>query len=300
MIEKQRDQFFARSGNGNCVCGMGKAGSAAMRFAVLGSGSGGNATLIESGGRYLLVDAGLSAKQLSLRLHALGVAPGQISGVLLTHEHGDHVRGLDVFLQKNPVPVLATSLTGRVVQEKMKNAAAWVSFQCGQSFAWEGFEISTFALPHDAVEPVGFVVGRGEGKVGVVTDLGHVTDKIVAALAGVKGLVVEANYEWEMLEADQKRPFSIKQRISSQHGHLSNDQAADLVAQLVPSGLRNVILGHLSRDCNCPIRAERAVRERVPEGLSVCLAGQDEVTPWKSAVAEVDPAFYGELFGRIG
>jgi phosphoribosyl 1,2-cyclic phosphodiesterase len=152
-------------------------------------------------------------------------------------------------------------------------------------------------LPHDAVEPVGYVISRGAHSVGVATDLGHVDSQVTQALKGVQGLVLEANYEWQMLEADQKRPFSTKQRISSQHGHLSNEQAADLIAELVPDGLKLVILGHLSSDCNCPMKAVEVVRERiVGEELEICVASQNEVTPWQTIDEAIDPAFYGDLF----
>jgi len=270
-----------------------------MRFAVLGSGSGGNATLVESEGKYLLVDAGLSSKQLCLRLEALGVSPGSLTGILLTHEHGDHVRGLDVFLTKWKVPLVASIMTARVVQEGLRQPAEWVSFESGQRFTWEGFDLETFALPHDAVEPVGYVISNGDRKMGVATDLGHVDAVVLNALKGVEGLVLEANYEWKLLEADTKRPFSTKQRISSQHGHLSNEQAADLIAELVPEGLKTVILGHLSSDCNTPEVAIEVVRGRIGGDceLELCCADQDEVTEWQSLIPPLDPAFYGELFG---
>lgn len=269
-----------------------------MRFAVLGSGSGGNSTVVECDGKYLLIDAGLSAKQLALRLEILGVDPAALTGILLTHEHGDHVRGLDVFLRKWQVPVLASIMTGRVVQENLRQRAQWIAFESGQAFQWEGFDFVTFALPHDAVEPVGYVISKGDRRIGVATDLGHVDDQVLRALRGVEGLVLEANYEWKMLEADTKRPFGTKQRISSRHGHLSNEQAADLIAELLPGGLKRVILGHLSSDCNCPIKAVEVVREKIAGGeLEICAASQHEVTEWQSLIPEVDPAFYGELFG---
>lgn len=270
-----------------------------MRYAVLGSGSGGNSTLIESGGKYLMVDAGLSAKQLCLRLEALGVSPDALTGILLTHEHGDHTRGLDVFLRKHRVPIVASIMTGRVVQENLREKVEWIAFESGQEFQWEGFDLATFALPHDAVEPVGYVISANERKMGVATDLGHVDSHVLSTLKGVEGLVLEANYEWSMLEADTKRPFSTKQRISSQHGHLSNEQAADLVAELVEHGLKNVVLGHLSSDCNTAEVAIDVVRKRIGGDceLEICCASQHEVTQWQSLIPLVDPAFYGELFG---
>jgi phosphoribosyl 1,2-cyclic phosphodiesterase len=174
-----------------------------------------------------------------------------------------------------------------------------VAFEAGQRFEWEGFELATFGLPHDAVDPVGYVIGRDGLKVGVATDLGHVNDEVRRVLDGVEGLVLEANYEWHLLEADVKRPFSTKQRISSHHGHLSNEQAGELVAALAGSGLRRVILGHLSSDCNCPDTAVEVVRRKIGEAsVEISVACQHEVTDWQSLESEVDPAFYGELFGR--
>lgn len=259
-----------------------------MRFAVLGSGSGGNSTVVECDGRYLLVDAGLSAKQLILRLECLGLSPKNLAGILLTHEHGDHIRGLDVFLRNFRVPLVASIMTGRVVQESLRELAQWVAFESGQQFHWEGFDLTTFAISHDAVEPVGYVIGRGDCRVGVATDLGYADAKVIQALQGVEGLVLEANYDWQMLEADLKRPFSTKQRISSRHGHLSNEQAAELVAELVPAGLKRVVLGHLSSDCNCPLKAVEVVRERTGRGnLEICAASQNEVTEWQSIVPEL-------------
>lgn len=270
-----------------------------MRFAVLGSGSGGNATVVEAGGRCLLIDAGLSAKQLTLRLAQLGLSKENLTGILITHEHGDHVRGLDVFLRNHKIPVLASTMTCRVVQENLRAPAQWVAFEAGQRFEWEGFELATFGLPHDAVDPVGYVIGRDGLKVGVATDLGHVNDEVRRVLDGVEGLVLEANYEWHLLEADVKRPFSTKQRISSHHGHLSNEQAGELVAALAGSGLRRVILGHLSSDCNCPDTAVEVVRRKIGEAsVEISVACQHEATDWQSLESEVDPAFYGELFGR--
>ncbi len=261
-----------------------------MRFAVLGSGSGGNSTVVECDGRYLLVDAGLSAKQLILRLECLGLSPENLAGILLTHEHGDHVRGLDVFLRKFRVPLVASTMTGRVVQESLREPVQWVAFERGQQFHWAGFDLATFAISHDAVEPVGYVIGRGDYRVGVATDLGYADAKVIQALQGVEGLVLEANYDWQMLEADLKRPLNTKQRISSRHGHLSNEQAAELVAELVPAGLKRVVLGHLSSDCNCPLKAVEVVRERAGCGnLEICAASQNEVTEWQSIVPKLPP-----------
>ena len=268
----------------------------AMRFAVLGSGSGGNAAVIEAGGVRLLVDAGLSARQIVRRLKLMGIAPESLDGILLTHEHGDHVRGLRVLMKSMAVPVYATPMTREVVREQV-DGAAWKIFESGAAFALGGLAIRSFAVPHDAVEPVGFVFRCEERSVGLVSDSGHVTSRVIEALRGVDSLFVEANYDDALLEADSRRPWSTKQRIASRHGHLSNAQTAELVAELAAAGgLRRVVLGHLSRDCNAPEVALAAVKSLVPEVACAC---QDEPCGWHEGPATpCDIAFRAdELFG---
>lgn len=250
-----------------------------MRFAVLGSGSGGNAAVIESGGTRLLVDAGLSAKQLVLRLRRVGIDPESLDGILLTHEHGDHVSGLRVLMKSHSVPVYATPSTSHVVRENL-GPISWKLFECGSRFEVGELEIESFAVPHDAVEPVGFVFRCGNRSIGLVSDAGHVTRRVTECLAGVQALFIEANYDDDLLEADTRRPWSTKQRISSRHGHLSNAQSAELVAQLIPSGLQRVVLGHLSKDCNKPEVAIAAMSEL---GIEVSCACQHEPTGWHEA-----------------
>lgn len=250
-----------------------------MRFIVLGSGSGGNAAVVEAGGSRLLVDAGLSAKQLVDRMKASGVDPASLSGVVLTHEHGDHVRGLRVLMKSLAVPVYATPSTARLVRDSGVDTASWKIFESGAAFQMNGLSVQSFAVPHDAVEPVGFVFRYEERSFGLLSDTGHVTKLILDRLRGVNALFVEANYDDALLEADMKRPWSTKQRISSRHGHLSNAQTAALIAELAPSGLRRVVLGHLSRDCNCPITAAATVRASFTE-IEVCCAEQDKTCGW--------------------
>ena len=268
---------------------------------MLGSGSAGNATVIEAHGTRLLVDAGLSARQLTQRLAALGVDPDDLDGILLSHEHSDHTRGLEVFLRKREVPVYATALTREVLDERCPGVA-WRVFQRGQAFAVGGVEVTAFAVPHDAVDPVGFVCGGAEARIGVATDLGHVTALVRETLRGVRALFVESNYDQELLEADTKRPWSIKQRITSRHGHLSNHQTVEWVGELVPHGLETVVLGHLSRDCNGPRVAARTLEEAVPGIGGLHVASQQESTGWievmepEPQVVAADPYEQGVLF----
>lgn len=256
-----------------------------MRLAVLGSGSGGNATLLDSGEGCLLVDAGLSAKQLVLRMRELGIEPEDLAGVLITHEHGDHVKGLEVFARKFDIPVYATALTQEVLASKVTSVRQWKLFAAGQGFECAGMSVESFSIPHDAVDPVGFIFDYHGKKAAVVTDLGHASSRLIERLQGVSAMVLEANYCDQMLEDDEVRPWSLKQRISSRHGHLSNEQACELAGALQPSGLERVVLGHLSKDCNTAAVASKAFEGLKLQELRV--ASQTEVTDWMPV--RVDP-----------
>lgn len=255
-----------------------------MRFAVLGSGSGGNAAVVDCRGVRLLIDAGLSAKQLVLRLAEVGIDPASLDGILLTHEHGDHTRGLKVFLKQHPVPVYGTPATVQVVRESGATHRAWRVFDSGRPFSIGRTEIAPFATQHDAVDPVGFVIRHGERALGVLSDAGHVTRSIIASLLRIDALFVEANYDENLLEADTKRPWAIKQRISSRHGHLSNTQVRELIGEIAHPDLRHVVLGHLSSDCNHPDLVLRLMRDCL-DGMgcgqaAVRCAHPDKPTDW--------------------
>jgi phosphoribosyl 1,2-cyclic phosphodiesterase len=255
-----------------------------MRFAVLGSGSGGNAAVVECGGMRLMIDAGLSAKQLSSRLQHVGIDPQSLDGILLTHEHGDHVRGLKVFLKQNPVPVYTTAATARIVRESGIDGGTWKFFEAGQIFSLGGISVETFAIQHDAVDPVGFVLADASRRLGFLSDAGFVTRSMTERLRGLAGLFVEANYDEDLLEADTKRPWSIKQRISSRHGHLSNSQVTDLIREISHPALGRVVLGHLSSDCNTPDIILSLLRTCLGElghgHVGLHCAGQHEPSDW--------------------
>ena len=238
--------------------------------------------MLEAQGTRILIDAGLSAKQLCERLSVLEVEPDSLDGILLSHEHSDHCRGLEVFLRKRSIPVFTNALTHETLRERF-TSVDWRVFQRGQAFEVGGVSVTSFSIPHDAVDPVGFVCSAQGARVGFATDFGHVTTVVRDQLRGVGALFVEANYDQGMLDEDTKRPWSIKQRISSRHGHLSNAQTAELVQGLHCEGLEQVVLGHLSRDCNCPDLAAAVVRAAVPGGgVEVHVSSQERPTAWVS------------------
>lgn len=278
-----------------------------LRMAVLGSGSLGNSVLVEAGQTRVLVDAGLSAKQLVNRMAELGVTPQDLSGILLTHEHGDHARGLRVLLSKHNVPIYANALTREVLAEKVGPGVHWRVFEKGQAFGVCELTVSAFPIPHDAADPVGFVLQRGEASMAVVSDLGYITSPVREALKDLDGLFIESNYDQDMLDADTKRPWSTKQRISSRHGHLSNDQVGELMRDIATKRLRRVVLGHLSSDCNCPDLVTRYISSELSaagcQNVAVSCAPQHETTGWLT-IKEAQPvwkemkcgALQGELF----
>jgi len=255
-----------------------------MSMAVLGSGSKGNAALVRCGSTHILVDAGLSAKQLVLRMKARGVAPEQLDAILLTHEHSDHAQGVDVLLRQRSIPVFANALTREALSHKVKSTIAWKIFHSGQEFQLGNLKINSFRIPHDAAEPVGYVLKGSDTQLCMVSDVGYVTKLMRENLKGSDGLYIEANYDQALLERDTKRPWATKQRIVSRHGHLSNHQTAELLAEIACEKLKMVMLSHLSSDCNSPDLASKTVsnslRQSGFEEVNVFCAHQDEPSPW--------------------
>jgi phosphoribosyl 1,2-cyclic phosphodiesterase len=254
-----------------------------LRFAALGSGSSGNSALVFTDQTLLLLDAGISAKQLRLRMGALGMEPEGLDGILLTHEHGDHTRGLEVFCRKVAAPIYCSPITREAIEGSVTSVQAWRMIESGTGFEIGDIRVEGFNVMHDAVDPMGFVFEHAGAKLGFASDVGHVTGVMRSKLTGVHSLFVEANYCDTMLQNDTKRPWSLKQRVASRHGHLSNAQAAGLVLDAASGGnLERVLLGHLSEDCNCPQVAETAVRvalqrERIGE-VDVSIAQRDVPT----------------------
>ncbi len=254
--------------------------------AVLASGSRGNSTYVGDGRRGVLIDCGVSTKQIRARLDTVGLPDPPINGVLLTHEHSDHVgssRILDnaVFRHTGKRPTFYLTAGTRqglhpnVVPTTMERARA------GRHFQVEGAAIEPFAVPHDTREPTGYVVQMGEARVGVFTDLGRSTHLVEERLASVDVAVLEFNHDLQML-MDGPYPWALKQRVRGAHGHLSNAQAADLLTAAAARAprLRHVVLAHLSEENNTPDRAREAAEQALwragRSDVRVDVARQDE------------------------
>ena len=230
-----------------------------VEFQILGSSSGGNCALLQTGQTKVLVDVGFSAKRIGCLLESVGESLDAIDAVFLTHEHSDHAQGIRGLAKRADLPVFANRDTADAVQAKATKPVNWKVFQTGTEFTFRDLKVRSFALPHDAYDPVGFTFNWGEEgdlftpprSLAWVTDLGYVPQHVKEHIRNVQTLVIEANYDEELLERDERRPWSTKQRIRGRHGHLSNNAAFDLVAELSPkSRLEKVYLAHLSKDCN--------------------------------------------------
>lgn len=244
-------------------------GGPVFRLTILASGSSGNCALVELGEEAYLVDAGLSGKKISERLQALGRSLEEIRAVFLTHEHSDHTVGLPVLARRKNIPVYSNKLTADSLQETLGSYANWKFFETGSSFTLGSLEIVTFPVPHDAYEPVGYTFTNGNRTIGFLTDLGYATKLVVERVRKSDVLVLEANHDLELLNADTKRPWSVKQRIKEKHGHLSNEAAAEVAGLIVTERLKDLFLGHLSGDCNTHELAEAAVLRKFQEmGIS--------------------------------
>ena len=223
----------------------------------LGSGSSGNATLVAFGGTRILVDAGLSARELGLRLDGAGVPPASLAAILLSHEHHDHARGMERFAVRHKIPVFTTPEALAALDLAPRLLPAWHPFEPGVRFEAFGVTVDPFSVPHDATNPVGFVLSAGGVRVGIATDLGHATTLVVERLRGCHVVIVEANHDDRML-LQSAYPWALKQRIGGRLGHLSNDEAAALLAQVVDDDCQAVILAHLSESNNTGALARAA------------------------------------------
>jgi phosphoribosyl 1,2-cyclic phosphodiesterase len=236
-----------------------------VQLTILGSGSGGNCAFLESGDTRLLIDAGFSGRQIRLRLQNIGRIPETLNGILITHEHSDHIQGLAGLCSKLDIPLYCNRDTKEAIERQLENKFNCRIFTTGASFEVGDIAVDTFAVPHDASDPVGFLLRTDGKRIGFLTDLGHATKLVIERVKNADVLVLETNHDMKLLQDDTRRPWSVKQRILGRHGHLSNDAAAEVATQIVSAELRHLYLGHLSRDCNRPELAHRAVSWRLAE-----------------------------------
>lgn len=238
-----------------------------MKVCLLASGSKGNSLYVESGESRILVDAGLSAREIVRRLAAIGVDVADLNGLFISHEHVDHVRGVGVLARKHHVPVYVSYPTHRALGEALMGVAV-TEFESGYSFMCRDILVDPFPITHDACDPVGFTFESGEGKVGVATDFGVATRLVANKLRECRVLVLESNHDEEML-INGPYPWPLKQRIKSRHGHLSNNDSATLLSDLLSPALEGLFLAHLSEINNDPAVA-RDVTQNLLNSQSVC------------------------------
>lgn len=255
-----------------------------VKFTILGSGSAGNCAYLETGEARVLVDAGFSARQIRQRLATIGRTPENLTAILITHEHSDHISGLLGIADKFHIPVYCNrdtrdatiwALKSRLKSKKnetaidsetadnLKAKIDWQLFRTGDHFELNELVIETFQIPHDAQDPVGFVLRTARGNIGFATDLGHATKLVLERIRAANVLVLESNHDVKMLQDCPRRSWSLKQRILGRHGHLSNLAAAEAAAHIMSDGLRHLFLAHLSEECNKPELAEHIMAEQL-------------------------------------
>ena len=261
-----------------------------MRFCSIASGSSGNCIYVGSETTHLLIDAGISAKKIEEGLHQLNLTGRDIDGILITHEHSDHVAGLGVFCKKYNVPLFATRGTIKAILEgKGKNipdASLFQEVEADSRMIIKDLKVSPMRVSHDAAEPVAYKVGYGEKRIAVCTDLGVFNDYTAASLSGLNAILLEANHDVNMLQVGSY-PYYLKRRILGNRGHLSNENAGRLLDRILNDGMQAVLLGHLSKENNMPELAHEAVRMEITMGKSgykaddfpIYVAARDSLSP---------------------
>ncbi len=225
---------------------------------VLGSGSRGNAILVHKAGNALLVDAGFSRRELLARIAESGIDSGTIRALLISHEHGDHVNGARLFSDELGVPTYVTFKTAACLDGAGKLGKKRMLFETGSAFEIADFQVRAFSVPHDAADPVGFVISSDGARVGIATDLGHMNSLCIQRLKDCDALVLESNHDVEMQKRSDRSPM-LKRRNLGKLGHLSNDDAVGALGELVTARTKIVFLVHLSSECNeCGIVSEAA------------------------------------------
>lgn len=258
-----------------------------MYFCPLYSGSSGNALFCQYGDTRLLIDAGRAGKQIEEAMASVGIAPETLSGLLITHEHSDHIQGAGVMARRYHLPVYATQETWRAMQGKIGKIPGDLirTVQSGKSFWLGEIGVEPFSIPHDAADPVGYRLWGGNISLSTATDLGEFTENVYSSIAGSTLVLLESNHDPDLLRANPRYSPVLKARILGDHGHLSNEACARALLRLVAAGTKHVVLGHLSGENNTPALARKVsetalMREDIRPGEDIRLqvALRDEVS----------------------
>ena len=267
-----------------------------LRFSPLFSGSSGNSTYVGCGDAHILIDAGDSGTRVIRELRGIGIDPAQLSAILVTHEHSDHIKGIGILSRKFDLPVYATEGTWRAMEKKIGTVPAKNRrvFEPEQDFFIGGIDVIPFSIPHDAAQPVGYVFEAAGAKLAIATDLGCIRDSWLKYVVGADAVILESNFDPGMLDYGPY-PLELKRRIRGRHGHLSNDDAGEVAVELVRHGAARIILGHLSKENNYPDLAlkctENALRQAgyVPyEDIQLNVASRDGCTGIYSVRARLE------------
>ncbi|MGN0170665.1 MAG: MBL fold metallo-hydrolase [Lachnospiraceae bacterium] len=260
-----------------------------MRLCSIASGSSGNCVYIGSDSTHLLVDAGISGKRIVSGLQELGIKPEEVSGILITHEHNDHIKGLGVLSRKYSIPIYATQGTMDGILECQGlgefDHSLFQRVSCDEEFKIGDMQVHPFRISHDANDPCAFVARQGEKKVAVATDMGMYDDYIISNLQGLDALLLEANHDVKMLQVGTY-PYYLKQRILGNRGHLSNENSGRLLSGILHDRFKGVLLGHLSRENNYERLAYETVKMEVTMGdcpysgedFPISVAGREQMS----------------------
>lgn len=242
-----------------------------FNFCSLYSGSSGNCLLVETSNTKILVDAGESAKKITYALSLMSINPSQIDAIVVTHEHSDHIKGLGTFSKKYDIPVYANSKTWDAMSEQRSKISESniKKFTIEENFEIGDLKIHPFKIPHDAINPCGFNIVYESRKISIATDIGHMTSNIIHKLEDSSFILLESNYDPEILKCSSY-PYLLKKRIAGPYGHLPNNEAGKTISYLMNSGLKEVMLGHLSKENNFPELAYKTVVEKLIENNIDC------------------------------
>ncbi|MGM8366771.1 MBL fold metallo-hydrolase [Virgibacillus sp. W0181] len=252
-----------------------------LRFSVLASGSTGNAFYIESGKERILVDAGLSGKQIDRLFSEIEVDPTQLTSILVTHEHSDHIKGLGIIARKYDLPIYANEKTWQAMEHSIGKIPLDQKFVfgMGETHTFGDIDVESFGVSHDAVEPMFFTFHHGGKKVALVTDLGYVSERIKKTIEGADAYIFEANHDVGMLQMG-RYPWNVKRRILGDSGHVSNEDSGLALSDVISNRTKRIYLAHLSRDNNMKDLARMSVDSVLKErGIEIDLFDTDPVTP---------------------